>query len=187
MSRQNQDRTSLWLERAADLDKTRIELAGSSRPIRTLETFSKDRVPGDISVEYEKVPGILMTQSQSWSGPEHLVLWDGDCHFCGHAVAWFRRRDFHRIFRFVPYQEAPSPPMTPELREACAKALHVIAADGQIYRAGRATLFLLEQVGWNGFARVLALPPFVWAVEIGYALVAANRSFLSWLFGTYKR
>ncbi len=76
--------------------------------------------------------------------------------------------------------------MTPDLSAACAKALHVIAADGRIYRAGRATLFLLEQVGWNGFARLLALPPFIWAVEIGYGLVAANRSFLSRLFGTYS-
>jgi predicted DCC family thiol-disulfide oxidoreductase YuxK len=117
---------------------------------------------------------------------KHLVLWDGDCHFCGHAVSWFRRRDRRHELEFVPYQEAPSPPMTPALREACAKALHVIRSDGQVLRAGRATLFLLQVTGWGAPARVLALPPLIWAVEAGYHLVAANRSFLSRLLGTAK-
>ena len=40
---------------------------------------------------------------------------------------------------------------------------------------GRAALFILEQTGWGWFARLLALPPFVWFVELGYAIVARNR------------
>lgn len=47
-------------------------------------------------------------------------------------------------------------------------------------RAGRAALFILETVGWPvGWMR---LPPVVWLVELGYAIVAANRkAFTRWL------
>ena len=69
--------------------------------------------------------------------------------------------------------------MTPELYAACEHAIHVIRADGGVLRAGRASLFVLEQIGWRRTARLLALPPFVWAVELGYRIVAANRPFFS--------
>ena len=79
----------------------------------------------------------------------------------------------------VPFQAAPSPPMTPRLRRACARAMHVITPDGQVLRAGRASLRILEMLGLGPIARVLALPPFVWAAEIAYAIVAANRPFFA--------
>lgn len=69
--------------------------------------------------------------------------------------------------------------MTPALHAACERALHVVRADGTVLRAGRACLFILEGLGWGWVARCLALPPFVWAVELGYRMVAANRSFFS--------
>lgn len=67
--------------------------------------------------------------------------------------------------------------MTPELRAACERAVHVLRTDGQMLRAGRATLFVLSQVGFPTLARVLGWPPFVWAVELGYYIVARNRRF----------
>lgn len=79
----------------------------------------------------------------------------------------------------MPYQEAPSPPMTAELAKACARAVHVIKADGQVLRAGRAALFILENVGWGAVARVLACPPFIWIVELCYWVVARNRPFFA--------
>ncbi len=66
--------------------------------------------------------------------------------------------------------------MTPELREACRRALHVLTSSGEILQAGRAALFVLEQIGYRRLARLLRLPPFVWAVELGYRIVASNRS-----------
>lgn len=69
--------------------------------------------------------------------------------------------------------------MTPELNEACARAIHVVRADGTRLRAGRATLFILEHVGWGWFARFLAWPPMIWFVELFYWLVARNRMFFS--------
>lgn len=57
--------------------------------------------------------------------------------------------------------------------------MHVIAREGEILRAGRATLFILGELGWGFWARLLARPPFVWFVELGYRIVAGNRYFFS--------
>ena len=72
--------------------------------------------------------------------------------------------------------------MTPALYEACAKAVHVVRADGTVLRAGRAALFILEHIGLGNFARMLNLPPFIWIVELGYQLVANNRSLFARFF-----
>ena len=113
------------------------------------------------------------------AGSRHLLLWDGACGFCRRAIERVRRRDRDHRFDIVAYQDAPSPPMTPELAEACRRAVHVITADGQVLRAGRASLFVLGQTGHPILARLLALPPMVWLVELGYTLVARNRSLVS--------
>jgi predicted DCC family thiol-disulfide oxidoreductase YuxK len=109
----------------------------------------------------------------------HWILWDGDCGLCRRLIEWVRRKDTCGRFRDAPYRQAPSPPMTPELERACARAVHVVTADGRVLRAGRASLFVLENIGWGGTARMLALPPFIWIVELGYRIVAANRPLLS--------
>ena len=69
--------------------------------------------------------------------------------------------------------------MTPELREACRRALHVLTASGTLMRSGRAALFVLERTTppWRLFARVARHPPLFWFVELGYWIVARNRSF----------
>ncbi len=94
---------------------------------------------------------------------------------------WVRRKDSQHEFEVVAYQDAPPlPPMTPELYEACKRAVHVIKADGEILRAGRATLFILERLDWGfGLPRLLKLQPFIPLVELGYAVIARNRSFFS--------
>ncbi len=67
--------------------------------------------------------------------------------------------------------------MTPELRERCERAIHVITADGVILRAGRASLFILERCGFRWTGRILRLWPLVWLAELGYWIVARNRRF----------
>jgi len=109
----------------------------------------------------------------------HWIVWDGVCGFCRRAVDWALRHDTQGLFRAVPYQELPSPPMTDELREACRRAVHVRTADGRWLRGGRACIFVLERIGWPRLARVAAAPPLVWLVAGGYALVARNRAFFS--------
>ncbi len=67
--------------------------------------------------------------------------------------------------------------MTPELREACRRAMHVLLPDGRVLRAGRGSMFVLARVGWGKVARFLCLPPMIWFVELGYWIVARHRSF----------
>jgi hypothetical protein len=69
--------------------------------------------------------------------------------------------------------------MTPALFAACDKAVHVVCADGSVLRAGRASLFVIGGLGWRRTSRVLSLAPFIWFVELGYAIVAANRAFFT--------
>ena len=103
------------------------------------------------------------------------LLFDGDCEFCTGLAQWVDGRDRGRKLRIVPYQEAPSPPMTPELREGCAEALHAITPGGQVLRGGDATIFTLGAIGWRRLARVLWLRPLRDVVGFGYGIVARNR------------
>jgi len=70
--------------------------------------------------------------------------------------------------------------MTPQLYRASQRAIHVITADGQMIRAGRAAMFVLEQIGYpRWLVRPFTWPPLVWFTELGYWLVANNRPFFS--------
>jgi predicted DCC family thiol-disulfide oxidoreductase YuxK len=70
--------------------------------------------------------------------------------------------------------------MTPSLYLACQRAVHVITVDGRIIRAGRAVLFVLEEVGYpRWLVRPFTWPPLVWFTELGYWNVAQNRSFFA--------
>jgi predicted DCC family thiol-disulfide oxidoreductase YuxK len=107
-----------------------------------------------------------------------LILWDGECGFCRRALAWLLARDHAGRLAAVPFQEAPSPPMTPALADACRRAVHVVRADGTILRGGRACLHLLDVVG-HRHARIFARAPMLWGIEVGYAVVARNRRLFS--------
>lgn len=65
--------------------------------------------------------------------------------------------------------------MTPALRAACARAVHVVTADGRTLRAGRATLYVLAAIGFRRLASLLSLPPLLPVVELAYRIVANNR------------
>jgi hypothetical protein len=69
--------------------------------------------------------------------------------------------------------------MTPALRAACDKAIHVLTPDGKLLRAGRAALYIFAAIGYSTFAKIFSIPPLLWATELGYWLVANNRKFFS--------
>jgi predicted DCC family thiol-disulfide oxidoreductase YuxK len=78
--------------------------------------------------------------------------------------------------------------MTPELYEACARAAHVITAEGRIIKAGRAGMFILEEIGYpTWLVRPFTWPPLVWFTELGYRLIADNRGFFSKFMFTSER
>ena len=70
--------------------------------------------------------------------------------------------------------------MSPSLWEQARRAVQVITANGTRLSAGRACLFVLEEIGWHPrLARLGRHRPFVWAVETGYGIVASNRDLFS--------
>lgn len=68
--------------------------------------------------------------------------------------------------------------MTPELRDACARAVHVITPEGEMLRAGRATLDVLERLGYRRLVWPLKRRPLLWLVELGYRWVARHRGWI---------
>lgn len=107
------------------------------------------------------------------------VLWDGECGLCSRFARWVERHDRHARLHVIPYQDAPAPPMTPALHDACASAVHLVTPSGAIYRAGDAVLAVLGILGWGRAARLLRRRPFIWAIEIGYRWVADHRPFVA--------
>jgi predicted DCC family thiol-disulfide oxidoreductase YuxK len=69
--------------------------------------------------------------------------------------------------------------MTDSLAQRCPRAVHVITPDGRVLGAGRASLYVLDQVGWHRMAATFSRWPLVWLVEAGYWLVARNRRLFS--------
>jgi predicted DCC family thiol-disulfide oxidoreductase YuxK len=70
--------------------------------------------------------------------------------------------------------------MTPSLYAACEQAVHVITVNGQVIKAGRAAMFILEEIGFpRWLVRPFTWPPLVWFTELGYRIVAGNRPFFS--------
>ena len=108
-----------------------------------------------------------------------LVLWDGTCAVCQRAAGWAARKDTRARLRLTPFQQVLLPE---EARLACTRAVHVVTDDGEVLTGGRASLFIMGRLGWPRLARLLALPPLVWAVELGYRVAARHRSSLArWL------
>lgn len=107
----------------------------------------------------------------------HWLLWDGDCDFCRKAAKHLAHLDSGGRFTIIPYQEAPSPPMTPALRVQARIAVQVVTRDGVRFSGGRAVLFALCSVKFHPrLMQVLGHRPFIWAISAAYWFVARNRN-----------
>jgi predicted DCC family thiol-disulfide oxidoreductase YuxK len=112
----------------------------------------------------------------------HYLLYDGDCDFCREWADWLTLHDTERRFRICPWQVVSGPPMTPLLQVQARRAVQIVTKDGRHLSGGRAVLFALCEIGWHPLlVRVLEHRPFVWAVDLGYRIIAANRPRFSWL------
>jgi len=114
------------------------------------------------------------------------MIFDGDCAFCRRCIGCARALDTRRRFDFEPFQNASHPQLTPGLRARCERAVHVITRGGRVLSGGRACCFVLEAASDNRLikrlARLLRSFPLVVPVELGYWIVARNRSFFSKFF-----
>ena len=117
------------------------------------------------------------------SSTRHYLLYDGDCDFCREWASWLTLRDAGSgKFRICPWQVASSPPMTPLLQVQARKAVQLITAEGRHLQGGKAVLFALRETRWHpNLVRLLERRPLVWAVDLGYRIVAANRPRFGWL------
>jgi predicted DCC family thiol-disulfide oxidoreductase YuxK len=110
--------------------------------------------------------------------PRHWLIFDGDCGMCRRCAHWVMRHDKRHQFVSAPFQNTPSPPMTPQLKRACEDAVHVVTRDGRILRAGVAVMFILRAIlprPWGFLPRILSGAPWIWPIEAGYKWVAENR------------
>lgn len=112
------------------------------------------------------------------------MLWDGDCGFCRRSVEWLASQDRRGALEFKPYQSVA---LAPSLKEACSHAVHVIKADGEVIRGGRAMMFCGLFTRFSGWARIATWPVFLPFIELGYKVVARNRNLVSHLFFKTER
>jgi len=113
--------------------------------------------------------------------PRPLMVWDGDCRFCG---GWVRR--WQHITRdevdYEPYQSVGN--RFPEIAAAqYAREIHLIFPDGRVVRGAAAVFEALNTVPGHSWELKLyhRVPLFAKASEVFYRGVATNRSFLSLL------
>ena len=67
--------------------------------------------------------------------------------------------------------------MTPLLMVQAQRAVQLVTRDDRQLSGGRAVLFALRETGWHPtLVRLLERRPLVWAVDLGYKVIAANRS-----------
>ncbi len=112
----------------------------------------------------------------------YQIFWDGECRFCQRSLSWALSRDSDKLLVATPYQQVPDPPMDPVLTQACRHAVHLQHPDGQLERAGRACLTIIELIGYRRLARWGRKRPLIWAIELGYGIVAHHRRLFSRLF-----
>ncbi|MDP6367230.1 MAG: hypothetical protein QF787_13965 [Nitrospinota bacterium] len=72
--------------------------------------------------------------------PKAVLLWDGDCALCRSCAGWPERQDRAGALLALPFQQIPSPPMTPALGARCRRAIQFIPPDGRALSSGRAVL-----------------------------------------------
>lgn len=111
------------------------------------------------------------------------IYYDGDCSFCVGIIQKIGNSDKKEIFepRDITKNALPH-----SLTAAQAhKEIHLIDADGAVYKNAEAILKILEQYPkWKIFATIGRLPLIKQIIKqilsIGYAFIAANRHRLSW-------
>jgi predicted DCC family thiol-disulfide oxidoreductase YuxK len=110
-----------------------------------------------------------------------VVLYDRDCGVCAFSARRIRRWDRDGRLDLVPLQAAATSGR-PELERAArerplADALHVVdEGTGRVRAGGDAVLAIAAALPGGALVRPLAaIPPFRWALAVGYDLVARNR------------
>jgi lipase maturation factor 1 len=109
------------------------------------------------------------------AGPRPLLIYDGDCGFCGYSVRYWKKLTGDRV-DYRPYQEAsaqyPAIPIADFQR-----AIQFITPGGNRSSAAEASFLTLSHAPGKGFWLALyrRLPGFAIISELVYAFIAAHR------------
>jgi len=113
--------------------------------------------------------------------PKPVLLFDGDCGFCQRRVLRWRAMTGERI-ECVPFQSVRVAGEFRELgREELARSVHLVEADGRVFRGAEAVVRSLACVRRWPLWLYRHVPGAALGSEAAYRLVAANRQFFSWL------
>ncbi|MFF7854658.1 DCC1-like thiol-disulfide oxidoreductase family protein [Streptomyces sp. NPDC007904] len=105
-----------------------------------------------------------------------ILLFDGDCGFCGRTIEVARRTIQPRV-QFIPWQYADLAALNVTEDRADREVLWISPADGKVHGGPRALSAVLmcgrKRWWWLGIA--LRLPPVNWMARGVYRVVAKNR------------
>jgi predicted DCC family thiol-disulfide oxidoreductase YuxK len=107
--------------------------------------------------------------------PRPLLIYDGDCGFCGYWARYWQALTGDRV-EYRPYQEVGA--RFPEISTAeFQRAVQYIAPDGRRASAAEASFLTLSHARGQGLWLALyrRLPGFAAVSELAYAFVAAHR------------
>jgi predicted DCC family thiol-disulfide oxidoreductase YuxK len=122
--------------------------------------------PGNPSADAVKTPA---------AGPRPLLVYDGDCGFCGYWARYWRKLTGDRV-EYRPYQEVAA--QYPAISQAeFQRSVQFIAPDGRRASAAEASFLTLSHARGKGFWLALYknLPGFAAVSEWAYAFIAARR------------
>ena len=110
------------------------------------------------------------------AGPRPLLIYDGDCTFCGYWARYWQKLTGERV-EYLPYQRAAAQFPAIPLAEF-QRAVQYVAPDGRIASAAEASFLTLQQAPGKGLWIFLyrKLPGFAPLSEFAYACIAAHRS-----------
>src|SRR3954452_444362 len=127
-----------------------------------------------------------MNQSlEGGPGERPLMVYDGDCAFCRARVESWREAVGSQI-EFVPFQEAAAKlPQIPE--RDFRRAVHFIHRGGHVARGAEAVFRAMAYCNRKRWLLWLyvTLPPFAFASELVYRIIAANRGSITWVYRTW--
>ena len=113
------------------------------------------------------------------------LLYDDGCPLCTFQMSLLTRLDRRGRIEMVPLSGAHAAELVPEATaEQLREAVHVVAADGRVFRGARALRFLGGKLPalWP-LAALLWIPGVILVAELAYRLVSRNRHRLGKLFG----
>lgn len=117
-----------------------------------------------------------------WSPELPLLIYDGDSASCQATIGRWREAAGSQI-RFVTLEEVSSQ-LSESGRRDFQRAIHSIDVDGQVTRGAEAVLRAMAHCKHKRWLLWLytTLPPFAWAAEACYPLVAASRRPITLLY-----